>query len=1497
MSSLVDFNELNLIDHSRMSSLHFFISNICNLGHDLRKFTNIFVGGFTDNDAYGLQCGLMIDDIVIAVNGKEVLGQDLTLFQDIVLQSKKSDEPLRFSVYRDSKSAKPLVRREEPAADGGGAAGAGGDGGDGFEDEDVEHPSAMLRITEPLSATHTVECPISPNGFQTMFCGGDLIENPAPGSRSYVNVFVEGFKEGVDSPHGYACGLREGDVLLRVNGTNVLGEDFDVFYDALKAVIARNETAVLDIYREGSVADDSNSVAMTPQTDVPASGAPKVNAQADTMSGDGADGYDEDEGGEHPSADPTARVVPNTIVRCTVPASGGFKTLFAGGDAPESPPAPGSNALPFEHVFVEGFVDSDADGSVAFGKHIGLREADVICAVNGRNTLGEDFDVFHAALSGVMRQGAGAPVEFSLFRASAQSLPPSSDRHPATATADAGVQPHTGQEGRGPPPPPPRMGASAISSHEAETANADTSTASTDETPSLPTARLDAGAGLNVNSDTDSDSLVVRCPPNEAGGGLGVMFAGGEFQNRSGAFDPIQVEDFSSDKSYGKACGLEVGDVVVGVGTTNMRGASLESFQDAVMDLLERRQVIEFFLLRDKDPSAGSVSEPNVGAPPTAGPSLRDSGGRPQPAPPPTREEQFLRPPPGVMETPTHRETGGSTQAEPTAAPSYASVAETAQPGGALEDTSNGPSNPNVASTDEEDDHREGEGDGWEVPGTDDEDAAAAKEVLGQDRRDNWDSGDGDDVDSDGFGSPRQSAVDMMNMDTQRWLQSLNLGQFIPAFSDAGIYTIEDIGSSLDRLKEIGLNNIQQRRLKHMLGQYSNEVYMNLENVALMNSGVLKSQKKWRALISPKNSDGSAGQTGSAPQTPLAKRSSEWPTNTEGIATNEEINHSDNSITKPAAPASRQENKRPQASVDLLSPHRRPQEVQKPEPSAGAATSPSYLTRGTSSTDLFGRPVDPNRQRQQQQDSATSYPYGLHHPNLPRSNPGMGSSFQLSGPSSTRITGGAPAGAPQRRPMTVSALSPYVRAEQYQAMYQQLTQAKERLAAAKNVHVLLRAVRFERMVADNNVDAAILQETLLNTRLRVAAKRKETEELEKTYAVMAAMALFRPLFCVTTSPSFVIAICVGLCLPFVSRGCRLVSAGISYEKTSKNGTGELEDYEHQAIVLSTKTDEARRVVRSDPAERIRYRLEQDKSEYLEAATSAMQHFIERERKNYQRRVQKLTTKFSPPAVMASLQKNTRAHRFWTRSVRDSLEAETQSVKARRQVLNNLQSINASVRYDDPARRLVRYTQAVWMIRRQFMNEAWTGSLVFFQSIVPFLNDPRALEIVQKVLPLLEKRWINALANKQAEQKMKSGDSGRRNLANSPHAATPRRQHPSPGRRHSAGKASTYAASAGLDVDEKRSPGVGEASMSALTPSPGRRVGFPFDSFLYSARGSRGGSESPSGHSPLNRGLGTPRETGRRYTPTGQASGQKGPSPGIPVRRSPPHPANWKHYSK
>ena len=191
----------------------------------------------------------------------------------------------------------------------------------------------------------------------------------------------------------------------------------------------------------------------------------------------------------------------------------------------------------------------------------------------------------------------------------------------------------------------------------------------------------------------------------------------------------------------------------------------------------------------------------------------------------------------------------------------------------------------------------------------------------------------------------------------------------------------------------------------------------------------------------------------------------------------------------------------------------------------------------------------------------------------------------------------------------MSSLSPYIRAEQYQALYSRLSEAKERLASAKNVHVLLRAVRQERMVADNNVDAAILQEKLYDTRLKVAKQRKETEALEAKYS-----------------------------------------------KTSKDGTAQLESHEHKGIVLAAKADEVRRVVASDPAERLRYRLQQDKTEYLEAATSAMQHFIERERKKFQKKVKKLTTQFSPPEVMATLQKNTRPHRFWTRSARDSVEA-------------------------------------------------------------------------------------------------------------------------------------------------------------------------------------------------------------------------------------------------
>ena len=167
-----------------------------------------------------------------------------------------------------------------------------------------------------------------------------------------------------------------------------------------------------------------------------------------------------------------------------------------------------------------------------------------------------------------------------------------------------------------------------------------------------------------------------------------------------------------------------------------------------------------------------------------------------------------------------------------------------------------------------------------------------------------------------------------------------------------------------------------------------------------------------------------------------------------------------------------------------------------------------------------------------------------------------------------------------------------------------------------------------------------------------------------------------------------------LCIhPSIYSPCQPFIHPCSYERASKDGTNSLEGHEHEQIVLRTKTDEMRRVVAADPAERVRYKLQQDKNEYLEAATSAMQHFIERERKRYQKQVRKLSTKFSPPEVLASLQKNTTAHRFWTRSVRDSLEAVAKSARHRRQVLQKLQAINASVRYDDPAQRLARYVCA------------------------------------------------------------------------------------------------------------------------------------------------------------------------------------------------------------
>ena len=941
-----------------------------------------------DNQAHGLVCGLQVEDVIVAVNGKDVLGQDLNVFQDLVIQCKNNREAIRFSVYRDSKSARPLVRREEPPSPRRGGGGGGGAAGNFQEDDELpeeDHPSAMLNINQPMQATHTIRCPISPGGFQTLFCGGDEIENPAPNSRRFMNVFVDGFKEGVPNPHGRACGLREGDVVVSVNGQNVLGEDFDVFYDALKAIITANETAVLGVYRQGGGAEEQHGTGDHAAAPPPEDG---TNSELDASAS------------VHPSEHPTQTVVANCTVQCTVPESGGFQTLFAGGDPPADDTSGGD--LNHEHIFVEGFVDNQDAGDIAFGRRIGLRDHDVIVAVNGQNVLGEDFDVFHATLSQIMRQGPGTPLEFSLYRASLKDTnaepPPSSAGDSDAAT------------GRVLPTVPPRHGESAVpNDSEVPTSNVagENVPDKSEAPPPLPAAS---------SKPVVPHDLIVECPSN--GGNLGVLFSGGEIEDEETQFDPVVVEEFGVG-SYGEQCGLKIGDTIVGVGDTDIRGMSLDDFQEMVLELLSQRQPVRFLVKRDGVATAPSTTKDEVRSDITPPPGALDASGEDEGADEGADDERqaesWQQPPPINVGT-ANDVTGNEQESVPS----------------------------NNKWDDGEDSEREGEGEGWDP--------------------DPWAAPADRESESEAPPTPRQaSAAEMMDMDTQHWLQSLNLGKFIPAFSDKQIFTIEDIGANLDKLGEVGLNSIQQRRLKHMLGQYKNEVYINLENVALMNSGVLKSQKKWKALVSPRNGKPSP------PSAPLAKRNSEWPAPEQ---------KTDATVPQDRTPQPKQKS----ASIDLLSPHRRPVS------SAAIYSEPvKNDNRAIFKRNSTGSPSHAN---------GTQYPYGLHHPNLPNHNRGTNAFGQS--PSSTLVHAG-PSDPQQQRAVTVSTLSPYVRAEQYQAMYNKLSEAKDKLAAAKNIHVLLRAVKFERMVADNNVDAAILQEKLLEIRLQTATQRKQTESLEKKY--------------------------------------------------------------------------------------------------------------------------------------------------------------------------------------------------------------------------------------------------------------------------------------------------------------------------------------------------------------------------------------------------------------
>lgn len=90
------------------------------------------------------------------------------------------------------------------------------------------------------------------------------------------------------------------------------------------------------------------------------------------------------------------------------------------------------------------------------------------------------------------------------------------------------------------------------------------------------------------------------------------------------------------------------------------------------------------------------------------------------------------------------------------------------------------------------------------------------------------------------------------------------------------------------------------------------------------------------------------------------------------------------------------------------------------------------------------------------------------------------------------------------------------------------------------------------------------------------------------------------------------------------------------------------------------------------------KLQQDKSEYLEAATSAMQHFIERERQRHTRKVKKLKQKFAAPEVIKILHKQTQIHRVWTRSMKDLAQSQAQSCRERSNILQQLKAIQVQL---------------------------------------------------------------------------------------------------------------------------------------------------------------------------------------------------------------------------
>ena len=181
--------------------------------------------------------------------------------------------------------------------------------------------------------------------------------------------------------------------------------------------------------------------------------------------------------------------------------------------------------------------------------------------------------------------------------------------------------------------------------------------------------------------------------------------------------------------------------------------------------------------------------------------------------------------------------------------------------------------------------------------------------------------------------------------------------------------------------------------------------------------------------------------------------------------------------------------------------------------------------------------------------------------------------------------------------------------------------------------------------------------------------------------------------------------------------------------------------------------------------------------------------------------------------------------------------------------------------------------------------------MFFQSTIPFLNDPRALQLVQDVLPRLEKQWVNTLATK----KVQSNREQQRRNSSSSHNSSSKKNRSRSNSRSSRQKASTYAAALAVTDDERHHRHFTDSLVSmrdaGRSPAPTTSSSPMLQRY---AKGDDPFSSSPSprptstGSRTSNRGLATSPYTGRSYS--GQHRSHRSPvglsSPGrsSPQRR-------------